>query len=343
MKKSKATILVALSFAMLGLLNGCDGENSNKLSQIKIGYFSNITHSQALLEKKDGSLQKAFGNKIKINWEKFDAGSSEAEAFLAGEVDIGYIGPGPAINTYIKSNGEIQIIAGGADAGAILVRRKGSNIKNIKDLSGKKIAIPEYGNTQDLILRILLDENGLKDETKGGNVEIVQAENSDIKELLDKGEIDAALVPEPWGSKLIKEIGVKLVLNYNAVWKNGRYPTTVVIARKDFIRKHMDIVEKFLKVHVNETNSINCKNDKAYEAINEELKELTGQTLDNEVLDNSFKRIKVTNNPEKKAIVDMSAWSLKEGFIKKQADFKGMFQLDILNRILKAQRVSEIN
>ncbi|KOF57684.1 MULTISPECIES: aliphatic sulfonate ABC transporter substrate-binding protein [Clostridium] len=343
MKRNKSILSFILSFIMLGALSGCGVKGNKELSEVKIAYFPNITHSQALLEKEDGSLQKALGNKIKVNWQKFNAGSSEVEAFLAGEVDIGYIGPGPAINGYTKSKGEMQVIAGGADAAAILVSRKDSNIKSVKDLSGKKVAIPQFGNTQDLSLRILLDQNGLKDKTKGGTVEIVQAENPDIKTLLDKGSIDAALVPEPWGSRLVKEVGAKVVLDYDKVWKNGKYPTAVVVARKDFIKNHSDIVEKFLKIHIQKTKSINENTAKTEDAINKELKEITGKTLDKDILDSSFKRIKVTNNPEKEAISDMANWSLKEGFIKKKADLKDMFDFNILNKILKSQGESEIN
>jgi len=342
MKRNRGALCFVLILLVTSLLSGC-GKNNKNLSEVKIAYFPNITHSQALAQKEDGSLQKAFGNKIKVKWQKFNAGSSEVEAFLAGDVDIGYIGPGPAINGYIKSKGEMQVIAGGADAAAILVSRNGSNIKSVKDLNGKKVAVPQFGNTQDLNLRILLAENGLKDKTKGGTVEIIQAENSDIKTLLDKGSIDAALVPEPWGSRLIKEVGAKIVLDYDEIWKNGKYPTAVVVARKQFIKDHPDIVEKFLKINVQKTQYIVKNTDKSEDLINKQLKEVTGKDLAKDILNSSFKRIKVTNNPEKGAIIDMANWSLKEGFIKKKSDLKGMFDFDILNKVLKSQGQRGIN
>jgi NitT/TauT family transport system substrate-binding protein len=88
------------------------------------------------------------------------------------------------------------VLAGATDAGAIFVSRKDLVIKDLNELKGKRIAVPQFGNTQDLSLRDLLNQNGLKDTTKGGTVEIRQAENPDIKTLLDKGEVDAAFVPE---------------------------------------------------------------------------------------------------------------------------------------------------
>nr|WP_241393110.1 aliphatic sulfonate ABC transporter substrate-binding protein [Clostridium acetobutylicum] len=340
-KKIKIGVLLSTIIFTIGILSGCETK-SEKLSQVKIAYFGNITHSQALLQRDDGSLQKALGSNTKIKWEKFSAGSAEVESLLAGEVDIGYIGPGPAINAYTKSNGDIQVIAGAADAGAILVSKKGADIKSVKDLKNKRVAIPQYGNTQDLTLRILLYENGLKDRAKGGNVEIVEAENSDIKTLLGKGSIDAALVPEPWGTRLVNEVKAKVVLNYEDIWRKGQYPTAIVVARKEFVKAHPDIVEKFVKNLVEETNKVNSNRDNSEKAINRQLKEITGKGLSKKILDSSFERIKVTNNPEKDAVLDMANWSFKAGFIKSKADLKDMFNLSFLNRALKESGKAEI-
>ena len=334
-------IIAAVSFI------GCSSDkssnkNSGENTKIRVGFFPNITHSQALVGKNQGQFQKSLGDKYPIEWKQFNAGPAEIEALLAGELDMGYIGPGPAINGYTKSKGEIQIIGGASDAGAVLVARKDVDIKEVKDLQGKKVAIPQFGNTQDLSLRALLKENGLKDKTKGGTVEIVQAENPDIKTLLDQSRIDAALVPEPWGSRLEKEIGAKLVLDYNKVWREGQYSTAVIVARKDFIKKHPEVVEKFLKAHIDITDYINKDNEGAKSAINDELSKLTKKPLPKEVLDSSFKRVVVTNNPEKKSIEEMVDLSVDVGFLREKPDLKNLFSLDILNKVLKEKGKQEI-
>lgn len=334
-------IIAAVSFIGCSSDKGRD-KNSGENTKVRVGFFPNITHSQALVGKNQGQFQKSLGDKYPIEWKQFNAGPAEIEALLAGELDMGYIGPGPAINGYTKSKGEIQIIGGASDAGAVLVARKDADIKEVKDLQGKKVAIPQFGNTQDLSLRALLKENGLKDKTKGGTVEIVQAENPDIKTLLDQSRIDAALVPEPWGSRLEKEVGAKLVLDYNKVWREGQYSTAVIVARKDFIKKHPEVVEKFLKAHIDITDYINKDNEGAKSAINDELGKLTKKPLPNEVLDSSFKRVVVTNNPEKKSIEEMVDLSVDVGFLREKPDLKNLFSLDILNKVLKEKGKQEI-
>ncbi len=343
MKITKLTSILFLVIALVVVLAGCAGRNTaNEPTKVRVAYFPNITHAQALIGRAEGQFQQALGEGTPIEWKTFNAGPAEIEALFAGEVDIGYIGPGPAINGYVKSKGDLQIIAGATDAGAILVSRKDLVIKNISELSGKRVAVPQFGNTQDLSLRHLLQENGLADTTKGGTVEIRQAENPDIKTLLEKGDIDAAIVPEPWGSRLISEVGANVVLDYNQVWRDGRYTTAVVIVRTEFIQKHPDIVEKFLQTHVELTEAIKQHPDKAKETVNQQIKELTGKALAKNVLDSAFSRLTVTSNPEKDSVVDFAKLSAEAGFVKGTPDLKDLFNLTILNKVLSEKGLPPI-
>ena len=332
MKRIRGILILSI-IIMLGILSGCSTKAPEQISSVRIAFFPNITHSQALIGKTQGQFQKEIGD-IDVEWKQFNAGSSEMEALLAGAVDIGYIGPGPAISAYTKSRGDIQIIAGATDAGAILVAGKNTNIESPRDLDGKKIAIPQFGNTQDLSLRALLLQNGLKDTTKGGTVEILQAENPDIKTLLDNGHIDAALVPEPWGARLEKEVGAKVILDFNEVWRDGNYPTAVIVVRKEFLEAHKEIVEKFIKAHVELTEYIKNNKEEAKVVANEQIKELTGKALPKEVLDVSFERLTSTNDPKKQAIEEMVQLSVNTGFLKTAPDTKTLFNLEILNKVL---------
>ena len=51
--------------------------------------------------------------------------------------------------------------------------------------------------------------------------------------MMDQGNVDAALVPEPWGSTLVKN-GAEIVLDYNEVYMEGNYPVAVVVVRNEF-------------------------------------------------------------------------------------------------------------
>ncbi len=346
MRIAKTGLAGILLILMTGVLAGCATNASNStVSQntpVRVGFFPNITHSQALIGKAGGQFQQALGEGNPIEWKSFNAGPAEVEALFAGEVDIGYIGPGPAITAYAKSNGDVQIIAGATDAGALLVTRKDLVLHDVKELSGKRVAVPQFGNTQDLSLRNILQTNGLKDTTKGGTVEIRQVENPDVKTLLDRGEIDAALVPEPWGSRLVQEIHANVLLDYNQVWRDGKYTVAVVVATSKFIKEHPDLVEKFLRTHVELTDYINTNPDKARDIANGQIKELTNKPLAPDILVASFGRQTVTNDPEKDSVIDFVQLSLDAGFIKSKPDLKNLFDLAPLNKVLKEKGLAEI-
>lgn len=343
MKFTKLGFIMAVVIAVAGGLSGCSNRAAEqKVSKVRIAHFPNITHSQGLVGRGNGQFQKAFGEGITIEWKTFNAGPAEIEALFAGEVDIGYIGPGPAINGYTKSKGDLQIIAGASNAGAILVTRKDVVIKSIGELSGKRVAVPQFGGTQDLSLRHILQENGLQDTTKGGTVEIRQADNPDIKTLLDQGEIDAALVPEPWGARLISEVKANVLLDEKQVWREGQYTTAVVVARTTFVKDHPELVEKFLRTHVELTNYINANPEQGKEIVNTQIKELTGKPLAKEILDAAFSRVIVTNNPEKTSIVDFVQLSRDAGFIKTTPELQGLFNFTILNMVLQEKGLPQI-
>src|SRR5918995_785007 len=128
----------------------------------------------------------------------FTAGPSAIEALYAGQIDVAYVGPNPAINGYIVSGGEgLRIISGGSSGGASFVVRNDSGTETVNDLGGKKFASPQLGNTQDVALRKYLIDNGFNTVENGGNVTVLPIANADILTVFLKKEIDGAWVPEP--------------------------------------------------------------------------------------------------------------------------------------------------
>lgn len=321
------------------LLTGCSPKEE-ALTKVRIAHFPNVTHAQALINRQTDTLQAKLGDDIAIEYYVFNAGPAEIEAFFAGQLDIGYIGPVPAINGNIKSGGDIVIIAGATNAGAMMVTGSNSNITSIKDLANKRIAIPQIGNTQHLSLMKMLSDNGLSDTTKGGTVEVLPVANPDVKNLLSSGQIDAAYVPEPWGSRLVVEMNAKIVLDEKEVFRNGEYSTAVVIARKDFVDKHPDIVEKFLEAHIEATLFIQNDVENAKTMINKEIATLTGQQLDERVIDSVYERLYASYDPILDSVMEFMEISKAEDFIASTTTREKLFRFQILNDILKRQSLS---
>src|SRR4051812_16270555 len=117
-----AVLIVALSASGCGQGNGGSGKDEH----LRLGYFANVTHAQAVLGVSSGEIAAAIAP-AKLSTKVFNAGPSLIEALFAGEVDIGYVGPGPVLSAHFKSHGEgVRVISGAAANGVLIVARKDS-------------------------------------------------------------------------------------------------------------------------------------------------------------------------------------------------------------------------
>lgn len=312
--KRIATFLLTISTVVSLTACGSSSSTENGKTNVRIAYFPNITHTQALVLKNQGTLEEAWADTCNVSWTSFNAGPAEIEAIFAGEIDLGYIGPGPALNANVKSMGDVQIISNATNAGAVLLARKDSGIESAADLSGKKVAVPQLGNTQHLCLLNLLSENGLKPVDQGGDVTINASSNADILNLMDNGSVDAAIVPEPWGTTIENSGSAQIVLDYNELFLNGDYPTAVVVANGDFVEDHPELVEEFLEMHKDATLYINENMKEAQEIVNAEIESVTGKALVPEVISGAFSRLKVTDTLNQEAVMTFANISKEEGF-----------------------------
>jgi len=304
-------------------LTGC-GNNDNNTAKVNIGYFNNVTHAQALLMKSEESLEKALGEDIKVNWTSFNAGPAEVEALFSEDIDIGYIGPVPAVNANVKSNGDVMILTGATKGGAVVVKNKDSQINSISDFAGKNVAIPQIGNTQHLSLLKLLSDNNLKPVTEGGDVNITAVSNADVANVMERGDIDAAIVPEPWGATL-EEAGAELFLDYDEIYMDGNYDVAVVVVRKEFLEKHPDIVEAFLEEHNAASERLTSDTENALQTINNELQNATGKALSDSIIQKSFDRILIDTTLNKESILGFANIGVEQNLMSDVPDESDLF------------------
>ena len=303
---------------------------------VRVGAFPNITHSQAMIGKANGWFEKALGPNVKIEWQSFNAGPSAIEALFAGAIDMTYVGPNPAINGYVRSNGEaLRIIAGATSGGAALVVRGDSGINGPQDFHGKRIASPQQGNTQDVALRAWLKSNGLKTRDKGGDVVVMPIANPDQLTLFLKKEIDAAWAPEPWASRLVREAGGRILVDERSLWPNGQFLTTELIVSTKFLQSHPDVVKTWLKAHVELTDWINKNAPQARQILNQQIQKETGKPLATGVLDDAFGRMQVTYDPLREPLMRAAQSAFDAGFLGRQMpDLSHLYDLTLLNQVL---------
>ncbi|MGW6731840.1 ABC transporter substrate-binding protein [Streptomyces sp. NPDC055013] len=318
--------------------------DAKKLSvdEVKIGYFPNLTHATALVGVQEGLFQKELGGTT-IKPSTFNAGPSEIEALNSGSIDIGWIGPSPAINGYTKAAGKnLRIISGSASGGVKLVVNP-EKIKSLKDVKGKKIATPQLGNTQDVALLNWISEQGWKVDAESGkgDVSVVRTDNKITPDAYKSGSIDGAWVPEPTASKLVAE-GGKVLLDEADLWPDKKFVITNIIVRQEFLKEHPDVVEAVLRGSVKTNEWINANPDKAKASANKALEELSGKALPAEVIDPAWKSITFLDDPLAATLDSEAEHAVKAGLLE-EPDLKGIYDLAPLNKVLKADGKDEVD
>ncbi|MFF8841720.1 aliphatic sulfonate ABC transporter substrate-binding protein [Streptomyces sp. NPDC015127] len=312
------------------------GKKIDGLDTVKVGYFPNLTHATALVGDREGIIQKELGG-TRLAASTFNAGPSEIEALNAGSIDIGFIGPSPAVNGYVKSQGKSLRIVGGSASGGVKLVVNPKKIKTLADVKGKRIATPQLGNTQDVAFLNWIAEQGWKVDPQSGkgDVSVVRTENKVTPNAYLSGSVDGAWVPEPTASKLVSD-GAKVLLDESSLWPGKKFVITNVIVSQKFLAEHPDVVEAVLRGTVKTNEWINANPDEAKASANAKLKELTGKALPPEVIDPAWPSIRFTDDPLAETLDAQAGHAVKAGLLE-QPDLAGIYDLGPLNKVLEAE------
>ena len=298
---------------------------------LNLGYFANVTHAGPVYGVASGIYADKLGSTT-LKTQVFNAGPAAVEALFAGAIDAAYLGPGPAVNAFIKSKGDVVLVAGATSGGASLVVKP--EITSPEQLKGKKIADPQTGGTQDIALRTFLDEKGFEVDAQGaGDVTIVAQENSQTLDLFKAGTIDGGWVPEPWASRLVLDGGGKVLVDEKDLWPGGKFVTTNLLVKKSFLAEHPETVKALIEAQVEADKQINADKTKAQTVVNGALKKLTGKSLKPDVIARAFEQIEVTEDPIASSLKELADHAFATGLVKK-GDLDGIYDLTLLREVL---------
>jgi len=293
---------------------------------IRVGHFPNITHVQGLVahnlsRQGKGWFEARLGPDIEIQWFVYNAGPSAMEAIFAKSIELTYVGPGPALNGYAKSQGEeIRIIAGAANGGGALVVQPDGNLKAPADFKGKKIATPQLGNTQDISCRAWLTSGGLKITQLGGDAQVLPTQNPDQLSLFQQKKIDAVWTVEPWVSRLENEAGGKVLV------EEPDTATTVLVSSVKFLNEKRELANKFRQAHRELTDWILKNPEEAQKIVKAELLAETRSDMSDALIAHAWKRIVFTSEIPRASVQAFVANSQKAGFMKTAPDISRLFE-----------------
>ena len=290
-----AVIVVIGIIAFVGFTQSSVNYSENN---IRVAFFPSVVHAVPIIGMETQTFANNLNADLDIQVKIFDSGPQVIESIFSNSVDIAYVGPGPVINGFLKSDGnDLKILAGAASGGASFVIQKNSGLDLIENYSGKRIAAPQISNTQDVSLRHYLAENGLITAEKGGDVFVLNIANPDIYTLFAKGDIDGAWVPEPWATMLVEELGGVRLFDENEFWPENQFSSVLLIGRSDYIEKNPEIIKKWINANEKTAQWINNHPDESKKLYNEFLNSYMGRTLPQNIVEKSFSNIIITSEP----------------------------------------------
>ncbi|RAP54578.1 MAG: hypothetical protein BZ137_01450 [Methanosphaera sp. rholeuAM130] len=236
------TSLLLMSTVSAGFeFNGADDSDT-----VKIGYIP-TDHEAALFVADAKGMYK--DKDIKIDLIKYNNGVELMDAMSKGEIDVGYVGVAPALSAISKGE-NVKIISSVQQEGSGIIVSKDSQIKDVSDLKGKKIASLGDGSIQNVLLSYYLHENGISQS----DVTIENMKATDMYSSLKDGKVDAIVTYQPYIT-MAKNDGYDVLEESSDLLPN--HPCCVIVASDDFTQNHADEAKEILEVHKQATNYIN--------------------------------------------------------------------------------------
>ena len=322
-------VIVAIAITIISF---SDSDQINQ-DKIRFAFFPSIGHIIPIVGLEEKIFEKGIGEEKQIETKLFDSGPQVIESIFSGSIDVAYVGPGPIINGFLKSDGkDIKILSGAASGGASFITQPNSGLESLENFDGKRIASPQISNSQDVSLRHYLESHGLKSVENGGTVFVLNISNPDIYTLFAKGDIDGAWVPEPWATILVQELDGIRLFNEEKLWSNEEFASVLLIVRTEYLENNPETIQKWVESHEKTVTWINSNPDKSKSLFSSFLIDYMGKSLPTKIIDESFSNITITSDPIKNSVIIFAERADSLGYLGRDGyNLDGIFYNAVLN------------
>lgn len=203
-------------------------------STLRIGFQKSA--SLLTLQKSSGSLEKKLAPLgVAVKWVEFPAGPQLLEGLNVGAVDVGFVGEAPPV--FAQAAGARFVYIGfdpaAPEAEAIVVPR-GSAIRSVADLKGKRVALNKGSNVHYLLVKAL-EQQGLK----YGDVQPVFLPPADARAAFERGAVDAWAIWDPFLAAVEKQSGARVVVDGRGLVNNYAY----YLAERGYAQHNPRVIE----------------------------------------------------------------------------------------------------
>lgn len=247
--------------ALAGAPNAALAQTKPASRVLRVGHqkgWLSILKGRGTLEKELAPLG------VSVTWTEFNAGPVQLEALNVGSIDFGDVGEAPPI--FAQAAGAPLVYAGATvprpKLEAVIVP-KGSAIRTVADLKGKRVAYNKGSNVQYFLVK-LLEKHGLQ----YSDVQSVFLAPADARAAFERGAVDAWIIWDPFLAAAQKTLDARLLADGSGVVNNRAYYFT----SRDFVSKNADV----LKIAIRQINDIDTWASKNKTAAAKELSQVLG-------------------------------------------------------------------
>lgn len=298
MKKIVSIIVLLLLF----FYAGC----GNRIEKLNFAVELNDHAASAYVAKDRGDYAK-YGIEVH-SFEQYATGMALAAALSRGDINVGYICIVPAIIAYSRGV-PIKIVALTHQYGYELVSKQ--EIKDVKELNGKKIACPGEGSSANFVMRLVEEKYNIK-------FNVLRAKPIGEISALTNGAVNAVFIPEHYAS-ILTDRGFKLLLRSQDIFPN--MPGSCIVVKDNIIQNKRNVVKNLIRLNTEETKFINKNQEEAAKIVAKYLDTKPG------IIENSMKNLCYTDklNEEKiQFIIDkLAEWGYIKKFNVKDIVWKG--------------------
>lgn len=207
-------------------------ERGQSPRQLRIGYQK---YGTLTILKGRGTLEPRLRDKnVTVKWTEFPAGPVLLEGLNVGSIDFGTVGEAPPI--FAQAAGANLVYVGheppSPKTEAIVVP-KGSTLRSLADLRGKKVAVNKGANAHYLLVKAL-EKAGVAYK----DVQVVFLAPADARAAFERGAIDAWSIWDPFLAAAEKQLGARVLADGTGLVANHQF----YLAARPYAEKQADIV-----------------------------------------------------------------------------------------------------
>lgn len=171
---------------------------------------------------------------------RFTAFPAMVEALKSKQLEAAFLTV-PLAMQLREQNVPVKICCLGHRNGSSIMIQKDDPAKTLADMKGKTIAIPSPFSDENILLRMLMQKQGLKD----GDINIVKMAPPDMPTSLAAKTIDGFVVAEPFCSAVEQNGTGRTLYSAKDIWPH--YISCALVVHEDLIKEKPEVVRDLVR------------------------------------------------------------------------------------------------